>query len=99
MENYLEKLEKFNDDKEVSDLVKDVLKLRYLHNIGDLFAMQKHIEDMSKKYFFDTVIWNFEHRDMPTTYEQSYQNAEQFLNQRAKEILSKLSNKDNKKNN
>lgn len=90
MKDYLEIFEKFKDTKEIKDIINDVNKLRNYFKMRQYTQMQNHINSLTKKYFIETLIWNtVNNNDMPTTYEQSYINAENFLKIQGTKILVK----------
>ena len=79
MNDYLELFEKFKDDKEVVDLIDDVKKLRFYYSTQQYNTMMQHIQHLVAKYPLEAGIWNLFNRIMPDTYDQAYQNAENFL--------------------
>lgn len=87
MKNYLEILEKFKDVKEIDDLINGVNKLRYYYTTRQYQNMQEHINALTTKYFIETIAWNTVNPVMPITYEQSYLNAEHFLQTQCIKIL------------
>ena len=89
MNDYLTIFDKFKDVKEIDDFIKDVKKLRDYYNLQQYQQMQMHINSLICKYFVETIAWNLVNRDMPTTYEQAYINAEQFLQVQGAQILVK----------
>ena len=92
MNDYLEVFEKFKDVKEIFDLCDDVQKLREYYRTGQLQMMQEHIRLLMLKYLAETVAWNIRNPQQPTTYEQAYINAENFLcRQGAKLVVEKIS--------
>ena len=72
-------LEVFRQYKEAFDLVDDIQKLRAYHSSQQYNAMMQHIHHLVAKYPLDAGIWNLFNRIMPNTYDQAYQNAENFL--------------------
>lgn len=72
-------LEVFRQYKEVFDLVDDVQKLRAYYSTQQYKAMVQHIQHLVAKYPLEAGIWNLFNRIMPDTYDQAYQNAENFL--------------------
>lgn len=89
MTDYIEILEKLNDIKEITELIDEVRKLRHFYRTGQIQEMRQHIDSLTKKYFVDTVIWNTLSREMPTTYDQSYINAENFLQTQGVKLIAK----------
>ena len=77
--DYLQELEKYKDFKDVKDLVDDVHKLRKYYFTGQYDAMQQHINNITIKYFQETIVWNSANRTMPTNPNELYRNAENFL--------------------
>lgn len=93
MSDYLEVLKRYQDIKEISDLIDDVEKLREYYHSGQYDKMQQHIQSLMLKYLTETVIWNSSHTAAPQTPEQSYQNAETFLCAKARAMmLEKIAN-------
>ena len=79
MNDYLELFEKFKDDKKIVDLIDDVKKLRAYYSTQQYNTMMQHIQHLVAKYPLEAGIWNLFNRIMPDTYDQAYQNAENFL--------------------
>ena len=91
MNNYLEILEKFKDEKDMAGLCDDVQTLREYYSTGQFQKMQEHIASIKRKYSVEAKIWNTVNTQPPLTYEQSYINAEAFLcGQGAKIITEKI---------
>lgn len=79
MNDYLDFLEQYKDLKEISDLVDEVKKLREYYRTQQYDRMQQHINELTGKYLIETLTWNATHPSMPTTVQQAYLNAENFL--------------------
>ena len=93
MVDYLKIYEKFKDVKEVKDYIDDVILLRQYYSSQQFVKMQEHIKKLMDKYFVETAVWNTVNHYRPTTVEQSYINAENFLRtQGAKIIAEKAKN-------
>ena len=93
MIDYLEIYKKFKDVKEVKDYIDDVILLRHYYAIQQYSQMQDHIRKLMNKYLVETLVWNTVNTSQPTTVEQSYINAENFLQmQGAKMIAEKAKN-------
>ncbi len=91
MADYLKIYEKFQDVKEVKDYIDDVILLRHYYATQQYSQMLDHIHKLMNKYFVETLIWNAVNTFQPTTVEQSYINAENFLRmQGAKIIVEKV---------
>lgn len=91
MLDYLKIYEKFKDVKEVADYIDDVILLRQYYASQQFAKMQEHIQKLMSKYFVETAVWNTVNHYQPTTIEQSYINAENFLQmQGAKIIVEKV---------
>ena len=91
MTDYLKIYEKFKDVKEVKDYIDDVILLRHYYATQQFAKMQEHIQKLMDKYFIETAVWNVVNHYQPTTVEQSYINAENFLQtQGAKTIAEKV---------
>lgn len=89
MTNYLKIYEKFKDVKEVKDYIDDVILLRQYYASQQFVKMQEHIQKLMDKYFVETAIWNAVNHYQPTTVEQSYINAEHFLQMQGAIIITK----------
>ena len=87
--DYLDILEKYKDIKEVSELSKEIRELREYYNSQQFDKMQQHINKLTGKYLVDTIVWNSVNKNMPTTYQQAYKNAECFLRTEGSKILLK----------
>ena len=85
----LSAFERYKSIKEIADLIDDIKKLREYYSSKQYDEMQKHIACLTIKYLFDTITWNAVNSDMPTNYEQAYNNAEQFLRSKGINILIK----------
>lgn len=79
MNDYLEIYEKFKDVKDIQDYIDDVQKLRKYYHTRQFQKMQEHITSLMIKYLTETVAWNICNPQQPTTCEQAYINAENFL--------------------
>ena len=77
--DYLQELEKYKDLKDIKDFVDDVHKLREYYSTRQYDAMSQHIWNLMIKYAKETVTWNITNTKMPTTPDESYINAENFL--------------------
>ena len=91
MTDYLKIYEKFKDIKEVKDYIDDVVLLRHYYATLQYSQMQDHIRKLMNKYLVETLVWNTVNTSQPATVEQSYINAENFLQvQGAKIIVEKV---------
>ena len=90
MTDYLKIYEKFNDVKEVKDYIDDVILLRQYYATQQYSQMQDHIRKLMNKYLVETIMWNTANAYQPTTVEQSYINAENFLQMQGAIIIAKL---------
>ena len=91
MIDYLEIYKKFKDVKEVKDYIDDVILLRHYYATQQYSQMQEHIRKLMNKYLVETLVWNTVNTSQPTTVEQSYINAENFLQmQGAKIVVEKV---------
>lgn len=79
MNDYLNTFEQYKDIKEIADLIDDVKKLREYYHTQQYDRMQQHINELTGKYLIETLTWNASHPSMPTTVQQAYLNAENFL--------------------
>ena len=85
--DYLEELEQYKNIKEIADLCDDVKKLRNYYYNGQYDKMQQHIQALMLKYPAETFAWNSTHPVPCQTPEQSYRNAEAFLQTRYQTML------------
>lgn len=85
--DYLRELEKYKDFKDIKDFVDDVHKLRKYYSTGQYDTMQQHINKLTIKYLSETIIWNSTSTSMPTTPDESYINAENFLRLKGYSLL------------
>ncbi len=79
MKDYLEIYEKFKDIKDLKDLIDEVNELRHYYGTQQFDRMQEHIKKLMMKYCVETFVWNSVNPCMPTTHQQAYINAENFL--------------------
>ena len=89
MNDYLNALEPYKGISEISDLIDEVKKLREYYYTQQYDKMQEHINKLMLKYPVETITWNTANRVAPTTYQQSYVNAETFLRAIGCELLLK----------
>ena len=95
MTDYLKIYEKFKDVTEVKDYIDDVILLRHYYAIQLYSQMQDHNRKLINKYLEETLVWNTVNTSQPTTVEQSYINAENFLQmQGAKIVVEKVKDYD-----
>lgn len=87
MNDYLTTFEQYKDINEIADLIDEVKKLRMYFGAQQFDAMQQHIRFLTMKYLFETLSWNSMHQTMPTTVQQSYLNAENFLRLKGVSVL------------
>lgn len=92
MTDYLKIYKKFKDVKEVKDYIDDVILLRQYYASQQFAEMQVHIQKLMNKYFVETAVWNAVNHYQPTTVEQSYINAENFLQMQGAKIITKTVN-------
>ena len=91
MTDYLMIYEQFKDVKEVKNYIDDVILLRHYYATQQYSQMQDHIRNLMNKHLVETLVWNAVNTSQPTTVEQSYINAENFLRvQGAKIIIEKV---------
>ena len=88
MTDYLKIYEKFKDVKEVKDYIDDVILLRHYYATQKHSQMQDHIRNLMNKYLVETLVWNTVNTSQPTTVEQSYINAENFLQMQGAKIIA-----------
>lgn len=89
MTDYLKIYEKFKDVKEVKDYIDDVILLRHYYATQQYSQMQDHIRKLMNKHLVETLAWNAVNTSQPTTIEQSYINAENFLQMQGAIIITK----------
>ena len=87
MKDYLEILNQYRDIKEICDLIDDVQKLRFYYSTQRFDLMLQHIGQLTLKYPMETASWNSVNIQPPTSYDQHYQNAEEFLKTKGYSIL------------
>ena len=88
MTDYLKIYEKFKDVREVKDYIDDVILLRHYYATQQYSQMQDHICKLMNKYIVETFAWNAVNTSQPTTVEQSYNNAENFLQTQGAKIIA-----------
>lgn len=88
MTDYLKIYEKFKDVKEVKDYIDDVILLRHYYATQQYSQMQDHIRKLMNKYLVETLVWNAVNTSQPTTFEQYYINAENFLQMQGAKIIA-----------
>lgn len=79
MNDYLTTFEQYKDVKEIAVLIDEVKKLREYYRTQQYDKMQQHIYELMQKYLVETLTWNATHPSMPTTVQQAYLNADNFL--------------------
>ena len=89
MTDYLKIYEKFKDVKEVKDYIDDVILLRHYYATQQYSQMQDHIRKLMNKHLVETLVWNTVNTSQRTTVEQSYINAENFLQMQGAKIITK----------
>ena len=92
MIDYLEIYKKFKDVKEVKDYIDEVILLRHYYATQQYSQMQDHIRKLMNKYLVETLVWNTVNTSQPTTVEQSYINAENFLRMQGAKIIAEKIN-------
>ena len=90
MTDYLKIYEKFKDVKEVKDYIDDVILLRRYYATQQYSQMQDHIRKLMNKHLVETLVWNTVNTSQPTTVEQSYINAENFLQTQGAKIIAEM---------
>ena len=71
MNDYLNSLEPYKDNKEISDLIDEVKKLREYYYTQQYDKMQEHINKLMLKYLAETITWNAIHPIKPITHQES----------------------------
>ena len=94
MTDYLKIYEKFKDVKEIKDYIDDVILLRHYYATRQFSEMQDHIRKLMNKYLVETLVWNTVNTSQPTTVDQSYINAENFLQVQGAKIIVKKAKDD-----
>ena len=82
MNDYLNSLEPYKDNKEISDLIDEVKKLREYYYTQQYDKMQEHINKLMLKYLAETITWNAIHPIKPITHQESYIMQKFFFGQR-----------------
>lgn len=88
MADYLDIYKKFKDVKEVKEYIDDVSLLRQYYATWQFDKMQDHIRKLMNKYLVETLVWNTVNTSQPTSVEQSYINAENFLQMQGAKIIA-----------
>ncbi len=88
MTDYLKVYEKFKDIKEIKDYIDDVILLRHYYATQQYSEMLDHIRKLMNKHLVETLVWNAVNTSQPTTVEQSYINAESFLQTQGAKIIA-----------
>ena len=81
--HFLLTLEKFNDIREIKDLIEDLKTLNKYFYSKEYDKMQEHIQKIMIKYYVETLCWN------KVNIEQAFINAEKFLFKQGLDIISK----------
>lgn len=68
-------------------MIDEVKKLRLYYRTQQYDAMYQLIQSLTVKYLIETLAWNSTHQTMPTTAQQSYINAEMFLQLKGISVL------------
>ena len=68
-------LEKFNDIREITELIEEVKTLRKYFYSNEYDKMQEHIHKLMIKYFEESICWNKVNIEQPKTFEQAFINA------------------------
>lgn len=89
MADYLQIYEKFKHVKEIEDYISDVNTLRDHFQKQEFSAMQEHIRKLTLKHPIETIVWNNANPIIPSTFEEAYINAENFLQLQGATILKK----------
>lgn len=87
--HFLLTLEKFNDIREIKDLIEDLKILHKYFYSKEYDKMQEHILKIMIKYYVETLCWNKVNIEQPKTFEQAFINAEKFLFKQGLDIISK----------
>ena len=82
-------LEKFNDIREITELIEEVKTLRKYFYSSEYDKMQEHIHKLMIKYFEESICWNTVNTEQPKTIDQAYINTENFLFKQGLAIISK----------
>lgn len=53
--------------------------MRFYYSSQQYKEMEQHIDILTVKYAVETFVWNSNCNSFPTTYKQTYENAENFL--------------------
>lgn len=88
MADFLKLFEMHKDIKDIEDLVNEIRELRNLYYSKQFNEMNLHINNLTQKYFVETLMWNSINQIMPQTTEQQFINAEKFLKAQGVRILT-----------
>ena len=87
--HFLLTLEKFNDIREIKDLIEDLKTLNKYFYSKEYDKMQEHILKIMIKYYEESICWNTVNTEQPKTFAQAFINAEKFLFKQRLDIISK----------
>lgn len=79
MNKYLKEFKKYKELKDIKDIIDDANKLDELYTNKKYNEMLNHINNLTNKYFIETLSWNLVYTTMPQTIEQQYINTHNFL--------------------
>jgi hypothetical protein len=79
MEDYLKVFKQHNNIKDIVSLIGEIEELRDDYRQRKYSEMQELIGRLMGKYFVETCLWNSVNTVPPTTNEEKYLNAENFL--------------------
>lgn len=75
----LEYLKRFREIKDIADIIDEIEKLDGLAYQNDWTAVDRHLQDVSKKHMIEKAVYNSVNQVMPQSLQQSAANCRQFL--------------------
>ncbi len=87
MNDYLTSLEEYKGFKDISDLIEETNELMEYYYTQQYEKMQQHINQLMRKYYVETFMWNKGKIYIPANAHEAFLNAEVFLKAKGQEIL------------
>ena len=88
MNDYLKQFEKYEDIKDIADIIQETNRLRELYQNSQFQEMLLRIDYLTKKYVIEATIWNIANPNIPMNYNQLYVSAENFMKANGIKILA-----------
>ena len=76
MNDFLDSFEQFKDINEIKDLIDNVQKLREYYYNYENEKMYQHINQLTLKYYLETIAWNSKNTQKPCDEHRAFINAE-----------------------